>query len=211
VTSAVATTARPLKSAWPARLVRLHLVSRQVPACLIALAACAVTLRIMLDLAPPSGVYARQFPLLIETGAAAVIGVVTRSPIGEPERATGRWLPFLRLGAAVGLTGAAFGALAVGSAGAHLYYGYLTLLRDLAGMAGVALVAAALVGGSLSWIGPLAFWALASYAINKNWTAPWTWPDRPPHDLGAALCAALAFAAGAAVITVRGARDPARE
>ena len=33
----------------------------------------------------------------------------------------------------------------------------------------------------------------------------------PAHDLGAAVCAGLVFAAGAAVITVRGARDLAGE
>jgi hypothetical protein len=52
---------------------------------------------------------------------------------------------------------------------------------------------------------------LAAYAVNGSWQTPWTWPGRPPHDLGAALCAALVFAVGAAVITVRGARDSAPE
>ena len=54
---------------------------------------------------------------MIETGAAAVIAVTTYGPFGEPERATGRWLPWLRLGAAVALTAAAFGALAAGATG----------------------------------------------------------------------------------------------
>jgi hypothetical protein len=206
------TTARPLPAGLPARLVRLHLASRSVPACLLVLAACAVTLRITLHWTPPgSGAGARQLPLLTEAGAAAAIGVVTRSPFGEPERATGRWLPVLRLGAAVALTAAAFGVLAAGSADAHLDYGYLALLRDLAGMTGIALLAAALVGGSLSWAGPVTFWQLASYAIGQGWTTPWAWPGRPPHDRGAALCAALVFVSGTAVITLRGARDSAHE
>ena len=38
-------------------------------------------------------------------------------------------------------------------------------------------------------------------------TWPWLWPGRPSHDLGAALCAGLVFAAGLAVVTLRGARD----
>jgi hypothetical protein len=192
----------------PTRLVRLHLVSRGIPACLLALAGCAVTLRIALHWIPRSGPGARQLPLLLEAAAAAIIGVVTRSPFGEPERATGRWLPVLRLGVAVALTALAFGALAAGSAAAHLDYGYLALLRDLAGMTGIALLAAAVVGGSMAWLGPLAFWALA---ISRAWTTPWAWPGRPPHDLGAALCAALVFAAGTVVSTVRGARDSVGE
>ncbi len=206
------TTAHQWLAAPPARLVRLHLASRSVPACLLALAGCGVALRIALHWLPHSGVGARQLPLLIEAAAAAVIGVVTRSPFGEPERATGRWLPVMRLGAAVALTAVAFGALAVaGLAGAHLDFGYLGLLRDLAGMTGIAQLAAALAGGSLSWIGPVSFWLLATFAIGQGWTTPWAWPDRPPHDLGAALCAAVVFVAGTAVITVRGARDSAHE
>ena len=101
-----------------------------VAACLLVLAGCAVALRIMLHWTPAgSGVAARQIPLLIEAAAAAVIGVVSPSPFGEPEHATGRWLPLLRLGTATALTAVAFGVLAA----AHLDYGYLALLRDLAG------------------------------------------------------------------------------
>jgi hypothetical protein len=194
-----------------ARLVRLHLASRRALTCLLALAACAVALRTALHWMPGGGVASRQLPLTIEAGAAAVIGVTTRSPFGEPERATGRWLPFLRLGATMAVAGAAIGALAAGSASAHLAGGALGMLRDLAGLTGIALLAAALLGGSLAWVGPLAYLVVTLHALGAAWTTPWIWPARPPHDLGAALCAALVFAAGVTVITVRGARDSARE
>jgi len=59
--------------------------------------------------------------------------------------------------------------------------------------------------------GPMAYLVVAEIALTSAWTTPWTWAARPPHDLGAGICAALAFAAGAAVITIRGARDSARE
>jgi len=36
-------------------------------------------------------------------------------------------------------------------------------------------------------------------------------PARPPHDLGAALCAAGVFAAGAVLITLRGPRESTRD
>ena len=52
-----------------------------------------------------SGVYAQQVPMIIEAGAAAVIAVTAHSPFGEQERAAGRWLPYLRLFAAVGADG----------------------------------------------------------------------------------------------------------
>jgi hypothetical protein len=42
-------------------------------------------------------------------------------------------------------------------------------------------------------------------------TSPWVWPTEPPHDLGAALCAAGVFAAGAVLITLRGVRESIRD
>jgi hypothetical protein len=117
-------------------------------------------LRVALHWLPRNGVFARQIPLIIEAGIAAVIGVTADSPFGEPERAAGRWLPYLRLAAALALAAAAFGALAAGSASQHLD-GHAVALA---------------------------------------------WPDRPPHDRGAAICAGLVFAAGLTVVTVRGAR-----
>jgi len=193
------------------RLVRLHAASRRVLTCLLVLAACAAALRTALHWLPHTGVLSRQIPLIIEAGAATVIGVTTRSPFGEPERATGRWLPWLRLALPVALAAAAVGALAAGSASAHLAYGSVGLLRDVAGFAGIALLAAAVLGGALSWIGPVAYLGVTLPALTGHWATPWVWPARPPHDRGAAICAALVFVAGVAVITVRGARDSVRE
>ena len=197
------------------RLVRLHLASRRVPAALAALAACGVVLRVALHWHWDT-YGALQLPLVFEAGAAAVIAVATASPLGEPERATGRWLPYLRLGAALALTAAAVGALAAAGTGAHLVGGNLDVLRNVAGLTGIGLLCAAVLGGSLAWAGPLGYMVVAVYALYAAWhgaalTTPWIWPARPPHDLGAALCAALVFAAGTVVITVRGASDSAGE
>lgn len=193
------------------RLVRLHLASRRVLTCLLALAVGAALLRIALHWIPHSGLGSQQLPLTIEAGAAGVIGVTTRSPFGEPERATGRWLPFLRLGTSVALTAVAVAALSAGSAAAHLTNGTLGILRNTAGFTGIALLTAALFGGALAWAGSVAYLVVSLQAISAAWTTPWIWQARPPHDLGAALCAALVFAAGIIVMTVRGARDSARE
>jgi len=192
------------------RLARLHAASRHVLTCLVVLAACAVALRIALHWLPRSGVYARQIPLTIEAGAAAVIGVTTGSPFGEPERATGRWLPWLRLGGVILLTAAAAGALAAGATGGLLPGGTLAMLRNLAGMTGVGLLAAVAIGGAFGWIGPMAYWLVTEGALAGGWTTPWEWPTRPPHDLGGALCAYGVFAAGLVAITLLGARDPSR-
>jgi hypothetical protein len=195
------------------RLVRLYLVSRRVPVALAALAGCAIVLRAALHWhwIAGSNVGAQQLPLVIEAGTAAVIAVTTASPFGEPERVTGRWLPWLRLAAAVALTGAAIGALAAGAAAADLPGGNLDVVRNVAGLAGIGLLSAAALGGLLAWVGQMAYLVLAEHAVTAAWATPWTWPARPPHDLGAALCAALVFAAGISVITVRGARSAHHE
>jgi hypothetical protein len=193
------------------RLAALHASSRRVLTCLIVLVAFAIALRTALHFLPRSGVYSRQIPLTIEAAVAAVIGVTTRSPFGEAERATGRWLPFLRLGTCLGLAGAAVAALAAGSASAHLAGGTAGMLRDAGGFIGIALLSAVLLGGALAWIGPIAYLGVTVPALSSGWTTPWIWPARPPHDHGAAICAAVVFAAALAVITLRGARDSARE
>ena len=188
------------------RLARLYAASRRAATCLLVLAACAVALRVALHWLPRNGVFARQIPLIIEAGIAAVIGVTADSPFGEPERAAGRWLPYLRLAAALALSGAAFGALAAGSASQHLDGGTLGLLRDLAGFVGLGFLTGTVLGGALAWIGPIGYLAITLPTLAGHWTTPWLWPDRPPHDRGAAICAGLVFAAGLAVVTMRGAR-----
>lgn len=76
------------------------------------IAASAVALRIALTAAHWDTYGALQLPLVFEAVAAAAITVSTASPFGEPERVAGRWLPVLRLAAALALTGLAAGLLA---------------------------------------------------------------------------------------------------
>jgi hypothetical protein len=137
--------------------------------------------------------------------------VTAYGPFGDPERATGRWLPYLRLGAAVLLTAAAAGALAAGAVGGDLPGGILAMLRNLAGITGTGLLSTAALGGAFGWVGPMAYLLITEGALAGTWSTPWDWPTRPPHDLGGALCACGVFAAGIMVVTARGARDTARE
>jgi hypothetical protein len=128
----------------------------------------------------------------------------------------GRWLPWLRLGGAVIVTAIAVGALAAGAVGGHLAGGTLDVLRNVAGMTGIGLLCAAVLGGGLAWTGPTAYLIAGVYGLYSQWhaptvTTPWLWPARPPHDLGGAICAGLVFACGLVAYTVRGARDPAGE
>jgi len=197
------------------RLARLYATSRRVPAAVTAIVACALGLRIALA-GHWDSYGALQLPLVFETAAATAIAATAASPLGEPERLTGRWLPWLRLAATLALTAVAIGALAAAGTGTHLAGGTLDAARNLAGIAGIGLLCAATISGGLAWIGPAAYLIPGAYALYTQWhhpalTTPWLWPGRPPHDLGAAVCAGLVFAAGAAVITVRGARDLAGE
>jgi hypothetical protein len=198
--------------AW-LRLAWLYLVSRRVPAAAGLLAGFGALLWAALHWhwgvagGPAAAIV---IPLVIETGAAAVIAVTTYGPFGEPERATGRWLPFLRLGAIVALTAAAVGVLAAGSAGGELPGGFVALARNVAGITGTGLLCAALLGGILAWTGPMAYLVLTETALAGGATTPWIWAGRPPHDVGGAVCAGLVFAAGLVLVTVRGVRESVR-
>jgi hypothetical protein len=211
--AAAAGAGRPLRAGM--RLVRLYAASRRVPGALAAIAACAIGLRLTL-LGHWDTYGAFQLPLIFEAGAAVAITATTASPLGEPERVAGRQLPFLRLATALALTVVAAGALAAAGAGAHLAGGSLDVLRNLAGLTGIGLLCAAVLGGGLAWAGPVAYLLVGAYGLYTQWhhpalTTPWIWPARPPHDLGAAICAGLVFIVAMAVITIRGARDPAGE
>jgi hypothetical protein len=190
------------------RLGWLHGRSRHVPAAVLALAVCSAALRAALQWhwTLGSGLHAQQIPMIIEAGAAAVIAVTSHSPFGEAERATGRWLPYLRLGTVLVLTGLAIGVLQLAVTGASLNEGILVLARNIVGMAGIGLMTSLVTGGLLAWTLPLGYQAFAQYALLQAWRSPWMWPVRPPADRGAWIWASLVFAAGLLAFTARGAR-----
>jgi hypothetical protein len=196
------------------RLAWLYAAGRRLPAAAGLLAACAACLRVALAYGHWDAYGALQLPLFAEAGCAAVIAVTAGSPFGEPERATGRWLPFLRLGGAALLTGLAVGLLSAAGAGLPLSGGFLDVLRNMAGLTGLGLLCAVLLGGPLAWTGPLTYLVVSVYALYTDWhppalTTPWLWAARPPHDAGGALCAAGVFAAGLIAFAVCGARENA--
>jgi len=196
-----------------ARLTWLHLVSRQVPAALAIMAALAVVLNIgaRLNWYSGDGALVQQVPVLLEAGAVVVIAVSTRSPFGEVELANGRLLPGLRLGTVLALTAAAMGLMAAGMIGVHLPDGGAALARNTAGMTGIGLITATILGGAMAWVGPVAYAAITEYALSASWQSPLIWAARPPHDRGAVLCAAAVFVVGVVLITVRGPRNTVRE
>src|SRR5260370_4028136 len=142
------------------RLASLYLVSRRVPGAVALLAVFGVLLWVTLfwHWNITGGAAATMvIPLIVEAGVAAVIAVTTYGPFGEPEQATGRWLPYLRLGTAVALTAAAVGALAAGAPGGTLPEGFLAMFRNVVGVTGVGLLSAIVLAGMLAWSRPLAY------------------------------------------------------
>jgi hypothetical protein len=190
------------------RLTWLHVSTRRVPAGVLALAACGAGLHAALHWhwTFGSGPYAQQVPMIIEAGAAAVIAVTAHSPFGEAERATGRWLPYLRLITATGMCGLAIALLQLGATGESLNEGILVLARNVIGITGIGLLCTLVTGGLLAWTLPMGYMAFCQYALLEAWTAPWTWPVRPAADRGAWICACLVFMAGLLLVTVRGPR-----
>ena len=204
--------AAPAGAAWRGssgvRLLWLHLRSRRVPAGIGALAVCGALLHAALHWhwAFNSGPYAQQVPLIIEAGAATVIAVTAHSPFGETERSTGRWLPYLRLFAAAGMCGLAIALLQLGAAGESLNEGVAVLARNVIGITGIGLLCSLVTGSLLAWTLPMGYMLFCQYALLEAWTAPWTWPVRPPADRGAWICACAVFAAGLLLFTIRGPR-----
>lgn len=188
------------------RLSWLHLRTRRVPAGIIALAVCGVVLRVTLHWHWASDSDPQQFPMTVEAGAAAVIAVTTHGPFGEVERATGRWLPYLRLLATVGMCGLAILALQLGVTGESLNEGILALARNVIGFGGLGLACSLVTGGLLAWILPLGYMAFCQYALTEAWTAPWTWPARPPADRGGWIAAMTVLAVALLAYTLRGPR-----
>ena len=190
------------------RMAWLHLRSRRVPAGILALAVCGALLHAALHWhwAFNSGPYAQQVPLIIEAGAATVIAVTVHSPFGETERSAGHWLPYLRLFAAAGMCGLAIALLQLGAAGESLNEGVLVLARNVIGITGVGLLCSLVTGGLLAWTLPMGYVVFCQYALLEAWSAPWTWPVRPPADRGAWVCASVVLAAGLLLFTVRGPR-----
>lgn len=161
---AVASAARHVSLA--ARLAWLHLRSRRVPAALAALLACGAALWATLHYHwwLGTGNAADELPMILQGCAAGIIAVTTYSPFGEPERATGRRLPFLRVGLVLALCGAAIGFFALGAAaayrprsGVYLAGGVLPVARNVLGMTGIGLIACLVTGALIAWIGLIAF------------------------------------------------------
>ena len=206
------------------RLAALYLRSRRAGRAaltLLAVAPVAWALTWLLVSQTPYGVGRGGLTLLLVFGSLAVaclVGASAGSPFDEAERVTARPLSPLRLGHLVGLLlcSAFFlsvALLAFDLEGARPAYPLLVLLRNLAGLVGLALLAAGVAGARLSWVPPFAL-ALAYLTLagsSSDVLSSWALSSR--HGLhGPSWAVALALLiAGLAVVCLYGARDAAGE
>jgi hypothetical protein len=182
------------------RLLWLHLLSRTTPLALTLIAVIAAVLRAVQRWTEGTSVFAAMLPLVLVVGAAAVIATSTRSPFGEPERATYP-LPRLRLIQIMTLLLAAAGLLGL----ARLGHDPLSAIRNLAGFTGLALMTAAVIGAPLSWITPLAYAIYCGGPIDIRDITLWSWPALPSSSVRATLIALLLLGVGVTSITRAGA------
>ncbi|MGW0959038.1 hypothetical protein ACWD4K_08365 [Streptomyces gelaticus] len=141
--------------------------------------------------------------------ASAAIGTSLHAHSDELDRtAVGRWWP-RRLLHLLALTVPAAGALAAAVPGHPEAFGVPAMVRNLLGATGVAAAAAALLGARLSWL-PMTVYGGAVYLAAPRTpggaAAVWAWPMQPGPQEAAWAVAVTAYAAGAALLAVRGAR-----
>lgn len=139
-------------------------------------------------------------PLVV---ACAVV-VTARSPFGEAERTASLRLPLVRLGHLAAVLAVAALALAIANAAESEPWAAGVLARNLAGFAGLALLAARLVGTGASWLLPL-FWGMAALVAGSE--RQWAWPIEAGDDRWATRIALGLLALGLLAVVPAGARD----
>jgi hypothetical protein len=165
------------------------LASRRAYAAAVSIVAAVLAARIAehwTGRTPPADVI---LPLVTALLPAAVI---TGHPFGELERVAARPLVPLRLVHLGLLVTVALTAVTVRHPGS-------TAARDLVGMTGVALLAAAVLGAHLAWTVPLGYAVVCIGASGLGRPNLLVWPLLPAADHGAAALVAVLLGLGLAV------------
>jgi hypothetical protein len=191
----------------PGRLVALYLGSRQTRTVLILLAATAAVLRASQPVTKGSGVFPELTLMLLTLAGAAVIAAATRNPFGEAEHTASSPLTTLRLTHLLIATGAATAATAAAAWTASYATSAPVLVRNLAGLTGIALLTAAVLGAHLAWTVPLGYVMYCGDELDAQAYRLWTWPILPAGNHAAAALAVGLLAAGITVATIAGARS----
>jgi hypothetical protein len=187
------------------QLVRLHLDSRQTRTALLLITVAAALFPATRSWNQGTGMFAQLVVLLITVAAAAVTAASTRNPFGEAERTASSPLPTLRLAHLLTLATTATATFTLAAATLGLDTGLV--LRNLAGLTGIALLTAVLLGAHLAWTVPLGYVVYCGGALDLNQVSRWTWPVLPASDHGTILIALALLAAGVAALAAAGPRD----
>lgn len=159
-------------------------------------------------------------PMLVmgTLAAACAVGVGARSPFVELERTAARSLPALRLGHLVGLLLCAVALLvsvllAFELDGARPPEPLPALVRNLAGLAGLAFITARLLGAGLSWTTPFVY----AFAVLMEGEGPgveakwWALPLFSGTDGLSWMISLSMLAIGLGLICLSGERESAEE
>jgi hypothetical protein len=192
---------------FPLRLVRLHLDSRRTRDAVALLAVIAAALRASQPVTQGSGLFARLTLMLITAASASVIAGATRNPFGETERAASRPVSLLRLTQLTVVIAAAVAFTAISGWAASYGTSPAAILRNLAGLTGIALITAAVFGAHLSWTVPLGYVMYCGGELDIQAASRWSWPLLPAGDHAASAIAAGLLAAGVAAVSAAGGRD----
>ncbi|MFD4727415.1 hypothetical protein ACFWNW_20250 [Streptomyces seoulensis] len=153
----------------------------------------------------------RRVPLtaLAPLLAAAAIGASLRSDSDELDRTAVRPWWSRRLAHLLALTALASALLTPVVAGGGRTFGASAMIRDVLGCVGIVALAAVVLGARLSWLPAFGYVSavyLASSGAQGRAATVWAWPVQPGPQPGAWAAALAAFALGAALYAVRGAR-----
>lgn len=147
---------------------------------------------------------------LLPLAPAVLVGTATASPIGEAEQTSSRPLPPLRLGHLGLLLGTVGLALLATALLVPTPIAILPLLRNAAGLTGLALLGARLLGAPHAWALPVAHLTLVGATLGHEQRPDrwWLWPhpDAPTVQTLAAALLTLLF--GLALVVSAGAREP---
>jgi hypothetical protein len=147
--------------------------------------------------------------LIVPVASAVVVGVSTRTWMGDFERIAPRRLALCRLAHALILCAIGVACLVPAMDSGFDSYGSVAALRNILGYTGLAFLCASLAGGGLSWVLPLAY-ALPVPLLgvdqyhNVLW---WAWPLQPANSYLSWMWALAFFVVGLSAYVARAPLD----
>lgn len=151
---------------------------------------------------PPSGIaQTKQLVVLVLSplACACVVGAGAHSPFGETERTVAYPLHGIRTVHLVGLISWAGLLLVLGASAHDANSVSWECIRNLAGLSGLALLTARILGGYLSWTVPVFYATAAPFVLRGPDDEKWAWLAwvyRPGSDNLSWIIASSLLAAG---------------